>query len=57
VELREFEPMDADQVHSKFKDTLQAIEGFQDLEFLHFKIFDRQNARSIRMVVTKQQEI
>lgn len=57
IQLRESEPTDADQIQSKFIDTIRTIEGLEELEFLDFKVFDRQNARSIRIVVTKQEEV
>lgn len=57
IELRESEPMDADQVQSKVRDAIRANEGLKELEFLDFKVFDRQNSRSIRMVVSKQEEV
>lgn len=57
VELREVEPIDADQIHSKFRDTLRAVEGLNELDFLDFKVFERSSSRTIRIVATKQEGI
>lgn len=53
VKLRESEPMDTDKIRSKFQDTLNTVESLEELQFLDYRVFERQNARTVRIVVTK----
>jgi hypothetical protein len=57
VELHESELADTDQARSRFTDVLRAVEGLKELQMLDFKMFNRQSSKSVRMVVTKQEEI
>ena len=37
-------------------ESLRAVEGLEKLDFLDFKMFNRQSSKSVRMVVTRQEE-
>ncbi|KAK4978347.1 hypothetical protein LTR28_006069 [Elasticomyces elasticus] len=45
---------DTEQARSNFTEVLRATEGLEELEFLDFEMFVRQNSKAVRMVVTKQ---
>ena len=57
IDLHESDLADTEQARRKFTEALRAVEGLSEIDFQDFKMFNRKTSRSVRMVVTKQEEI
>lgn len=57
IELQGSELGDTEQARGKFTEVLRAVDGLEELTFLDFKMFVRPSSKSVRMVVTKQEEL